>query len=62
MCGEMYGLVESTTSIIVRKCCEAIKVLVKPIVFQKISKEWIQNIAFEFEKVKGVPYIYWCCR
>ena len=25
MCGEMYGLAESTTSIIVRKCCEAIK-------------------------------------
>ena len=62
MCREMYGFVESTTFVIVRKCYEAIKVLVELLVFQKISKEWIQNIAFEFEKVKGVPYIYWCCR
>jgi hypothetical protein len=41
MCGEMYGLAESTASIIVRKCYEAIKVLVKPLVFPKLTKERI---------------------
>ncbi|HYP42887.1 MAG TPA: hypothetical protein VEQ18_02590 [Candidatus Nitrosocosmicus sp.] len=38
MCGELYGLAESTTSIIVRKCCEAIRVLVKPLVFPTLTK------------------------
>ena len=57
MCGEVYGLAESTTSVIVMKCCEAIKVLVKPLVFPKFTKERIQNIALEFEKVRGIPYI-----
>ena len=41
MCGEMYGLTDSTTSIIVRKCGKAIKVLVKPFVFPKLIKERI---------------------
>jgi hypothetical protein len=57
MYGEMYDLAESTTSIIVRKCCEAIKVLVKPLVFSKLTKERIQIIASDFEKVRGIPYI-----
>ena len=39
MCKKMYGLVESTTSVIVRKCYEAIKVLVKLLVFLKFPKE-----------------------
>jgi hypothetical protein len=57
MCGEMFGLVESTTSIIVRKCCEAIKILVKLLVFPKLTKEWIQIIAPDFEKMRDIPYI-----
>ena len=36
MCGEMYGLAESTTSIIIRECCKTIKVLVKSLVFPKL--------------------------
>jgi len=39
MCGDMYGLAESTTSIIVNKCCEAIEVFVKNLVFPKLTKE-----------------------
>ena len=57
MCGEMYDLAESTTSIIVRECCEAIKVLVKPLVFSPLTKEHIQIIASKFEKVRDIPYI-----
>jgi len=55
MCGEMYSLAESTTSVIVRKCCEAIKVLIKPLVFQKLTKERIEFIASEFKKIIGIP-------
>jgi len=54
---EIYGLVESTTFIIVRKSFEAITVLVKLLVFQKFTKEHIEFIASEFEKVGGIPYI-----
>lgn len=43
MCGEMYGVAESTTFVIVRKYCEAIKVLAKPLVFSKLTKERIQT-------------------
>jgi hypothetical protein len=57
MCGEMYDLAKSTTSIIVRKYCEAIKVLVKPLVFPKLTKERIQIIISDFEKVRDIPYI-----
>ena len=57
MCGEIYGLAESTTSIIVRECCEAIKVLVEPLVFLKLTKERIQIMTSEFEKVRGISYI-----
>ena len=38
MCGEMYGLTKPTTSIIVRNCCEAIKILLKPFGIPKINK------------------------
>ena len=57
MCGEMYGLVESTSFVIVRKCCEAIRVLLKPLVFQKLTKQRIEAMASEFEELKGIPYI-----
>ena len=57
MCGEIYGLVEPTTSIIVRNCYEAIKILLKPLVFQKLTKSQIETIAREFEKVRSIPYI-----
>ena len=48
----MYGLAQSTTSVIVRKCCEAIKVLVKSLVFSKFT-----NSKLVFNKVRGIPYI-----
>ena len=57
MCGEMYGLVESTASVIVRKCCEAIRVLLKPLVFVKLTRQRIEAMALEFEEVRGIPYI-----
>ena len=57
MYGEIYGLAESTTSIIIREYCKAIKVLVKPLVFPKFNKERIQIIVSEFEKLRNILYI-----
>jgi hypothetical protein len=31
----LYGIIKSTTSVIVRKCCEAMKMHLKPLVFEK---------------------------
>ena len=33
MIANLFGIGESTTSIIVRECCEAIRILFKPLVF-----------------------------
>ena len=57
MCGEIYELAEPTISIIVRNCCEAIKILLKPLVFQKLTKSQIETIAKKFEEIKGIPYV-----
>ena len=57
MCGKMYRLVEPTTSIIVRNCCKAIKTLLKPLIFQKLTKLRIQTIVAKFEEVRGMSYI-----
>ena len=57
MCCEMYGLAKSTASVIVRKYCEAIRVLLKPLVFVKLTKQRIEAMASEFEEVRGIPYI-----
>ena len=35
MIADLLGLEENTTSKIVRECCEAIKILLKPLVFKR---------------------------
>ena len=57
MCDEMYGLAETTSSVIVRKCYEAIRILLKPLVFVKLTKQRIEAMASEFEELKGISYI-----
>ncbi len=57
MCGEVYGIVESTTSIIVREFCVAIKKHLKPSVRPKLTRNKIKEITIGFECLHGVPYI-----
>ena len=58
MIADLFGLGESTTSIIVRECCEAIRILLKPLVFKKPTLVWMKKIAAEFEAFKhGIPLI-----
>ena len=57
MCGEMYDLAKSTSSVIVRKCCEVIRVLLKPLIFVKLTKQRIEVMASEFKELRGIPYI-----
>ena len=54
---EIYGLAKPTTFIIIRNCCEAIKILLKPVIFQKLTKSRIETISREFEEIRGIPYI-----
>jgi len=57
MCGEVYGIVESTTSIIVREFCVAIQKHLKPLVILKLTRNKIKEIAISFECLHGIPYI-----
>jgi hypothetical protein len=54
---DLYGVAESTASVIVRECCEAMKIHLKPLVFEQLNKERIEIISQEFEKLHGIPYI-----
>jgi hypothetical protein len=57
MCGEFYGIVKSTTSIIVREFCVAIWKHLKPLVISKLIKNKIKEITISFECLHGIPYI-----
>ena len=57
MIADLFGLRESTTSVIVRECCEAIRILLKPLVFKKPTLVWMKKIAVEFEALYGIPLI-----
>ena len=57
MIADLFGLGESTTSIIVRECCEAIRILLKPLVFKRPTLIWMKKIAAEFEALHGIPLI-----
>ena len=54
---DLYGVAESTASISIRECCKAIKINLKPLVFEKLTKERIEIISQEFENLYGIPYI-----
>jgi hypothetical protein len=57
MVGDLFGLGLSTTSEIVRKCCKAIRIHLKPLVFKKPTLAQMKQIASEFEALHGIPYI-----
>ena len=58
MIAGLFGLGESTTSIIVRECCKAIRILLKPLVFKKPTLVWMKKIAAEeFEALHGILLI-----
>jgi len=55
MCGEVYGIVESMTSIIVREFYVAIQKHLKPVVLPKLTKNKIKKITIGFECLHGIP-------
>jgi hypothetical protein len=57
MCGEVYGIVESTKSIIVKEFCVAIRKSLKPLVILKLSRNKIKKITICFECLHEIPYI-----
>ena len=54
---DLFGLGESTTSIIVRECCEAIRIFLKPLVFKNPILVWMKKIVVEFEALHRIPLI-----
>ena len=57
MIGDLYGLDISTTSVIVRECCKAIKDHLLPIVIEKSTPKNMKRRAVEFESLHGIPYV-----
>jgi hypothetical protein len=57
MCGEVYGIVESKTLIIVREFCVAMKKNLKPLMILKLTRNKILKITIGFECLHGIPYI-----
>lgn len=57
MIGDVYGIGLSTTSTIVRECCEAIKTHLRPLVFPKPTLARMKEIANGFEALHDIPFI-----
>ena len=57
MIADLFKLGESKTSIIVRKCCKAIRILLKTLVFNKPTLVWMKKIATKFEALHGILLI-----
>ncbi len=57
MCGKVYGIAESTTSIIVRKFCVIVKKHLKPLVIPKSTRNKIKEITIGFKHLHGISYI-----
>jgi len=57
MDGSLFGIRLSTTSIIMRKCCEAIKIHLKPLVFKKPIVVWMKQITKGFKALYGILLI-----
>ena len=52
MIGDLYGIVKSIVSVVVRECCKAIKDELLSFVIEKI-----RIISTEFEAIKNIPYV-----
>jgi len=57
MIGDLFEVGLSTTSIIVRECCEAIIIHLRPLVFKKPTLDWMKQIAKDFQALHGIPFI-----
>ena len=57
MIGDLFGVGLSTTSIIVRECCKAIRIHLRPLVFKKPTLPWMKEISKGFEALHGIPFI-----
>jgi hypothetical protein len=49
MIGDVYGIGLNITSIIMKECCEAIRIQLRSLVFLKPTLARMKKIAFEFE-------------
>jgi hypothetical protein len=57
MIADLFKIGVSTASEIVRECCEAIRINLRPLVFQKPTLVRVKKIASEFETMHGIPFI-----
>jgi len=53
MCGEVYGMVESTTFVIVKDLCVIIRKHLKPLVIKILTSNSIRRLTYEFENFKA---------
>ncbi len=61
MCGEVYGMVKSTTFIIVKDLCVGMRKHLKPLVIKRLTSSNIRRLTHEFEKLQRI-YIFWGSR
>jgi hypothetical protein len=54
MCGEVYGIIENTTFIIMKEFCVTIQKHLKPLVIPKLTKNKIKEITIGFECLHGI--------
>jgi hypothetical protein len=54
----MYGVVESTTSIIGGDFCATIKKHLKPLMIEGSITSSLRKIIDEFEELQGIPYVF----
>ena len=57
MIGDIYGIRLSTTSKIMRECCEAIRIQLRPLVFPKPTLVRMKDIASGCEALHDIPFI-----
>jgi hypothetical protein len=57
MCGEVYAVAESTTSIIVKEFCVTIRKSFKSLMIFKLTRNKIKKITIGFECLHGILYI-----
>jgi hypothetical protein len=55
--GDLYGISENVASVIVRECCQAMVLHLKPMVIEPLTRERIISISQEFERLRGISYI-----
>jgi hypothetical protein len=57
-CGEPFGILNSTTSIIVREFCHVVKVHWMPLVISILTSPRIAKISADFESLHGIPLVF----